>query len=220
MGSNSSSSGPVGVHLVGSICGVPTPAASFQRCIAAFPNRLRRLPDGEPANRFDFIGWQREQVFGATPAMLEKYDANDNVVGRGERSSPDVVARVVQSLARPLKPGYDDYALASYKDFVRLREEGVVPHGTRFQVCVPTVYCVMSLLRAEYAAQVEPLYTEALLGCLKRIQEQIPAEDLAVQVDVAAETMLLMAPPGEIIYHFDKVCQEARNQVESLRNER
>lgn len=200
----SSKSGPVGVHLVGSICGVSTPAASFQRCVAAFPGRLRRLPDGEPADRFDFIGWQREQVFGSIPAVLEKYDANDNVVAREERSTPEVVSGVVKTMG-PLRPGYDDYALESYKDFVKLREKGVVPKGTRFQVCVPTVYCVMSLLRAEYAAQFEPIYTEALFGCLQRIQAEIPADDLAVQVDVAAETMLLMTPPGEVIYHFDKV---------------
>ncbi|ETS84444.1 hypothetical protein PFICI_02469 [Pestalotiopsis fici W106-1] len=195
-------SSPVGVHLVGSICGAQTAADSFRKCVSAFPSRLRRLPDGEPATRWSFTGWQRD-VFSHSPVVLEQYKDDGDTVVPQQRASPAEVAEVVKNMP-PLKPKYDDFALESYAEFKRLRAEGTIPQGVRFLVCLPTVYCVMSLLRAEFAAAIEPLYTEALLGCLKRIEAEIPHEDLAVQVDVAAETMLIQTPPGEVIFHFDK----------------
>lgn len=190
-----------GVHLVGSICDAQTATDSFKKCVSAFPSRLRRLPDGEPASRNNFIGWQRT-VFSHTPAVLEQYDAQNDVVEQ-RAVTPSEVAEVVKNMP-PLKLRYDDFALESYAEFKRLRAEGAIPKGVRFLVCVPTVYCVMSLLRAEYAAAVEPIYTAALLGCLKRLEAEIPHEDLAVQIDVAAEPMLIKAEPGKRIYHFDK----------------
>lgn len=42
----------------------------------------------------------------------------------------------------------------------------------------------------------EPLYAEALLSCLQRIQDAIPAEDLAIQWDLAAEFALLEGVAG------------------------
>ena len=192
---------PCGVHLVGSVCDAQTATESFKKCISAFPSRLRRLPDGEPASRNNFIGWQRS-VFDHTPVVLEQYDEEDEVLPQ-RACSPTEIAMIVKSMP-PLNLRYDEFALESYAEFKRLRAEGVIPKGVRFLVCVPTVYCVMSLLRADFAAAIEPVYTEAMLGCLRRLESEIPHEDLAFQVDVAAEPMLIKAEPGKKIYHFDQ----------------
>ncbi|KAJ9365702.1 hypothetical protein DTO280E4_671 [Paecilomyces variotii] len=194
-------SSPCGVHLVGSICGAETATDSFKKCVTAFPSCIYRLPDGEPASRNNFIGWQRT-VFSGIPVALEQYDAKGDVIEQ-PKASPCEVADVIKNMA-PLKLCYDDFALESYAEFKRLKDEGVIPKSVKFLVCVPTVYCVMSLLRAEFAATVEPIYTNALVGCLKRLEAEIPHEDLAVQVDVAAEPMLIHARPGKRIYHFDQ----------------
>src|ERR1700754_688664 len=55
--STSSSTTPVGVHLVGS---VPLGSAEevFRRASAALGDRLRRIPDGETGPRSDWILWQ------------------------------------------------------------------------------------------------------------------------------------------------------------------
>ncbi|KAJ6024273.1 hypothetical protein N7540_005070 [Penicillium herquei] len=197
-------SSPSGVHLVGSICGAETATESFKKCISAFHERLRRLPDGEPASRNNFIGWQRS-VFSHAPFMLEEYDAQNDVIKK-PLATPAEIAEVVNNLP-PLNLRYDESGVESYAEFRRLRAEGIIPQGVRFLVCVPTVYCVMSLLRAEYAAAIEPLYTDALIGCLKRLEAKIPHEDLAIQVDVSAEPMLIKAEPGTVIYHFDQYCE-------------
>ncbi|KAF2250800.1 hypothetical protein BU26DRAFT_270221 [Trematosphaeria pertusa] len=188
---------PTGVHLVGSICGTATSASAFYKALTSFPNRLRRLPDGEPAHRSTFVGWQMG-VFAHTPDVLRKYDDAINCI----QQAPVPVAEVTKIVANmpPLEPGYDDAALESYAEFKKLKEEGKIPKGARFQVCLPTVFCVICLIREGFQEPVEPVYEEALLGCLRRIEEVVPSEELAVQWDIAGEPMTL---EGAFRPHFE-----------------
>jgi hypothetical protein len=48
---------PVGAHLVGSVP-LPEVEAVFVIAASALGDRLRRLPDGEPGARADWILWQ------------------------------------------------------------------------------------------------------------------------------------------------------------------
>jgi hypothetical protein len=83
---------------------------------------------------------------------------------------------------------YDDFALESYRDFCELREKGVVPPGIRFQVCLPTPFSVLlNRILPAYHAEVEVLYETAMLCALRRIQDNIPAKDLAIQWDTCLE---------------------------------
>jgi methionine synthase II (cobalamin-independent) len=76
--------------------------------------------------------------------------------------------------------------------FLRLRDEGVIAQGTRFQVSLPTPAGVVGpFVVAEDRAAVEPAYERALLGELQRILDGIPPEDLAIQWDTAVEFALL-----------------------------
>ncbi|KAB2580748.1 hypothetical protein DBV05_g445 [Lasiodiplodia theobromae] len=181
---------PQGVHLVGSMCGAPTAAAAFDSALSSFPGRLRRLPDGEPAHRGTFIGWQAG-TFAHTPALLRAYDAHFNALPQPP-ISPAEAAAVVAAMPKPLRPGYDDAALESWEVFKGKKERGEVPRDARFLVCLPTPFAVLCLVRPEFQELVEPLYEEALVdGCLRRIMEVVPREELAVQWDVAAEPMAL-----------------------------
>ncbi|GME65310.1 hypothetical protein GTA08_BOTSDO11875 [Neofusicoccum parvum] len=179
---------PQGVHLVGSVCGATTASDAFRTALKSFPHRLRRLPDGEPAHRSTFIGWQMG-VFAHTPAVLRTYDSSFNYLHQPAISADEAQAIVAGMPA--LKPGYDDAALESWAEFKKLREQGEIEQGVKFQVCLPSVFCVMCLIRPGFQQLVEPLYTDALLGCLRRIEAEVPAEDLAIQWDVAAEPMTL-----------------------------
>ena len=83
---------------------------------------------------------------------------------------------------------YDDFAIASYKKFCALRTQGHVPEDIRFQVSLPTpVNVVGNLIEQAWQGTVEPVYEAALLACLTRIQEYIPARNLAIQLDLASE---------------------------------
>ena len=101
----------------------------------------------------------------------------------------------VPSISTPpanLAPAYDDFALESYKTFCRLRDEGVIPRGIRFQVSLPTpANVICCVVHPEDQVRAEPLYETAFLSCLRRIQDSIPAEDLAIQWDMAVEFALL-----------------------------
>jgi hypothetical protein len=95
-----------------------------------------------------------------------------------------------------LKPlGYDDFALASYADFCKLRGEGIIESGVRFQVSLPTpLNVIASIIDEPYQVETEPLYEKALLASLRRIQDNIPTQDLAIQWDMAREIAMLETP--------------------------
>src|SRR5690606_24165960 len=80
--------------------------------------------------------------------------------------------------------GYAAAALESYPLFARLREEGVIRAGTRFQVSLPTpVAVISSFFQGPDRAAIEPVYADALLGELEQICAGIPHRDLAIQWD-------------------------------------
>ena len=92
--------------------------------------------------------------------------------------------------------GYADVALASYREFARARDGGVVPAGTRFQVSLPTpLAVVLSFFEPDAVAAAWPLYQSALLSELGRIADGIPHDDLAVQWDIAAEICFVLEDP-------------------------
>ena len=182
---------PCGVHLVGSIC-LSSAEEVFRKATTLLPGRLRRIPDGETQHRQNYFAFQRD-VFakaGASEA-LRKYDAQRKPLPC-DPVAPEEVARLAQRLRENLhSTGYDTNAIESYGLFARLRDEGVIPPGVRFQVSLPTPVNVMTMVAPAYQAAIEPVYEAALLRDLRRIEAAVPQEDLAVQWDCAIEFALL-----------------------------
>src|SRR5690606_17474156 len=82
--------------------------------------------------------------------------------------------------------GYAAAAVESYAIFRRLRSEGVIADGVRFQVSLPTIVAVVSaFFFGDDRAAIEPAYTAAMLRELDQILAAIPHDDLAIQWDVA-----------------------------------
>lgn len=179
---------PCGVHLVGS---VPLPSAEdvFRQACEALPGRLRRVPDGEPGNRQQWIAFQCD-IFANTPEVLVNFDGRNYNCPPGTTIN-DEVERIMKSMPQ-LQTGYDEIALSSYSIFRKLRADGAIPQGIRFQASLPTPLAVVGT-RIEHAFRpaVEPLYEDAILRALKRIETEIPKEDLAIQWDVAVEFGML-----------------------------
>jgi SAM-dependent methyltransferase len=178
---------PVGAHLVGSV-----PLASveevFRRTAAALGDRLRRLPDGEPGPRADWILWQYP-VFSALPQFevgppgdvsyrtLPKLRLRD-----GERAADVVLGSL----------GFAGAAIASYGIFSRLKLEGVIPAHVRFQVSLPTPLApVSAFIDPEHQALIEPVYEARVLEELEEIFAAIPHEQLALQWDTRLEFAML-----------------------------
>lgn len=118
--------------------------------------------------------------------------------GAGLDARPLWIADGVEAAEIALPPlGCADAARESYAPFTRLREEGVIRAGTRFQVSVPTpVAVISSFFSGDDRIAIEPVYEDALLGELEQILEEIPHEDLAIQWDVSSEMGILEGASG------------------------
>ncbi|MEY2514513.1 MAG: hypothetical protein QOJ89_1871 [bacterium] len=178
---------PVGAHLVGS---VPLGSAEevFRRTAGVLGDRLRRLPDGEPGPRSDWILWQYP-VFSALPQFevgppgadtyrtLPKLRLRD-----GERAADIVLDNL----------GFADMAISSFATFAKLKRDGVIPGHVRFQVSLPTPLApVSAFIDPEHQAQVEPIYEARVLRELDEIFAAVPHDQLALQWDTRLEFAIL-----------------------------
>jgi hypothetical protein len=151
---------------------------------------LKRIPDGEVGRRFHWIMFQAD-VLGQAEG-IERVGENPIPV-HGLDVRPVRVEDGVDAASLVLPPlGYAEAALESYEIFRRLREEGVVAPGVRFQVSLPTPLAVVAaFFPTEQRAAVEPVYRDALFRELDVILDAIPHEDLSIQWDTAVEFQLI-----------------------------
>jgi len=175
-----------GVHLVGS---VPLGSAEevFRTASSILGGRLRRIPDGETGVRSGWIAWQ--YPFLANNPQFEMVPPDPNAY----------VTRPLLKLRSPIassditidQPGYANAAIESYAVFSQLKQAGIIPAHCRFQVSLPTPLApIAAFVIPEDQAVVEPAYKAAMLAELDRITTAIPANELAIQWDVAVEFAL------------------------------
>jgi hypothetical protein len=156
----------------------------FRTVSEALGERVRRIPDGETGDRSQWIRWQvfafRENpAFELDPRLKGSDYQTDFYALRPGIAPTDVTFG-------PL--GYAEHAIASYAVFARLRHDGVVPPGCRFQVSLPSPYNVLDrhvTPRDRLAAEVP--YERRMLAELDEMFAAIPAHDLAIQWDAAHE---------------------------------
>lgn len=162
------------------------------------PDRLERIPDGETGERHNFTAFQGA-FFSAVPEMtvqLVKSEPFVTSIGTTEHTQSQITDAIEKLRKSKPETGYDTAALESYEVFKRLREQGVIPKGVRFQVCLPGVTnIVFPFAKPDFRAAAEPVYEEALFRAMRNIQDHIPHEDLAIQIDLAIETAF-----GEDVY--------------------
>jgi hypothetical protein len=173
------------VHLVGS---VPLADARevFRTVSAALGPHLKRIPDGETAERSDWITWL-EPAFADNPA-LEKSDELFRIHATG-------TARIRYRL----KPGktvgdvafgnlfYADVAKRSYAEFAALKKQGVVPQGARFQIdLVPAHSVIWLFLQDDLHQPLDPVFNAALKREIDKIAAALPHDQVAIQFDVAS----------------------------------
>jgi hypothetical protein len=178
--------------LVGSVP-ARSAAEAFQAGAAHFGDLVFALPDGETGPRSTWVGYERETLVRPNPAV--------SVVA--ETTSPTGIPRhTYESPVFRLRPGTSavtfgtwpriDDAIASYREFTALRESGVIPPGLRFQVGLPFPVSALNGLRADFAADYEVAFggfADLVERELARLLAAIPAEDLAIQWDIAFETL-------------------------------
>ncbi len=180
---------PQGAHLVGSV-NFDDAETTIRTTAAVLGDRLKRIPDGEVGPRFHWILFQPD-ILGTAEGIERVGD--QPILVKGLDARPVRVADGVDPATIVFPPlGYAAAAGESYAIFVRLREEGAVAGGTRFQVSLPTPLAVVgAFFPAEQHAAVEPVYRDALFRELDEILAAIPHEDLAIQWDNAVEFQVI-----------------------------
>jgi len=186
---------PQGALLVGSV-NFDDAETTMRTAAELLGDRLRRIPDGEVGKRFHWIMFQPD-VIGRAEGIErigdEPIPFPAGIDARGLRIGEGVDAASIE--LPPL--GYAAAAIDSYAVFARLRAEGAIPAGIRFQVSLPTPLAVISsFFHGDDRAAIEPVYTAAILRDLDEILAAIPHEDLAVQWDVASEMGIIERAAG------------------------
>ena len=182
------------IHLVGSVA-MPDSESVFRALSSELAPWLRRIPDGETGERHRWIYWQREMLLShlnmeldpdATPLALYQWDGELIRETELVRFKPDVDPSSVV-----FETGYAPAAIASYDVFRQLRDDGVIPAGVRFQVCLPTPMAsgYMYISPASIKDYL-PVYEKALLTALSSILDAISHHDLSIQWDICQEVLI------------------------------
>ena len=181
---------PVGAHLVG---GLFAPDAERAMRVAAgiLGRHLYAVVDGETGERSQWVRWQLDRLTAVGGIELAGTHVNPNAQDEVYYENPSLAigAGVERLPDRVL--GYADAAEASYPIFCRLRDEGAIAPGVKFQVSVPTPYAtVVAWVRDEDQVRFLPIYANAIASEVQAIAE-IVGEDLLLQYDVAVEVGVL-----------------------------
>jgi hypothetical protein len=182
------------VHLIGSVP-LDSAEAVFRQVSGALGPWLSRIPDGETGERARWIRYQ-QLMLQAHPDMEPDTDAPTLKFvqwdGKLVREWHQVrFRRGVDPKKVVFDIGYDRAAVESYGVFKRLRDQGVIAKGVRFQVCLPTPLAIAVMYVSPNA---RPAFTEvyerAMHATIRRILESIPATDLSIQYDVCQEVLV------------------------------
>ena len=197
------------VHFNGSV-NLADAETVMREITARVPSGVRRIPDGETGDRGNWIFFQLQrfvQLPWLVPAgPLDTTDGDYEELPQLRLA--DGVDPAELRLADGVDPaqvswpdlGYADAYLGSYTIFARLREEGVIPAGVRFQVEYPTpMASIGGYIVPEQQQVLLGSYERAMFADLDRLLAAIPPDEVAVQWDVAVEFGVLeeaFAPGG------------------------
>lgn len=173
------------IHLVGSVPMASTEAV-FRAVAKNFGGLCKRIPDGETAERSDWITWL-EPAFANNPSFERSGDffrVHESGTGRERYALKNGVSVADVKFTNLF---YADIAIKSYRIFKQLKNEGVIRPETKFQVDLVPAHSViwLFLIDALHAA-IDPIYNDALRGEIDKIAAAIPHDELAIQFDVAS----------------------------------
>jgi len=206
-----------GAHLVGGLA-APTAEDAMRTTSSILGRHLARLTDGETGARSQWIWWQIDQLQAVPGIRMGQPQINPDTGNPDYSVFPGLDVDAGATIPRR-GLGYADAAIASWAVFERLRAEGAIPAGVRFQVSVPTPYAVVvAWVQATAQNGFFATYKAALLDEIADICTAIPAEDLAVQWDVAVEIGVLegVFHPTPELATFDRVTAELADCVAAV----
>jgi hypothetical protein len=176
--------------LVGSLPAASTDSA-LRQASGFFGDLVFALPDGETGPRAAWVSYERERLVRPNPGVVTVQET-ESPTGLPRHAYETPVFGIhpgVTELHWDSWPRIDD-AITSYQVFRALRAEGVIGPGLRFQVGLPFPASALNAFKADFAADypvAERGFEDLVARELRRLTDSIPAEDLAVQWDMAYE---------------------------------
>jgi hypothetical protein len=214
---------PGEVLLVGSL---PFDVAedAFRASAGALGGHVACLPDGEVGPRTHWVGMLAALVFTEHPDIEETMAPPEHELEQPDREGERQPVEDLEGIWNfRVKPGrsvrFDDlkygrFATDSYAIFRRLREEGVIAPGVRFQVSLPAPHSAIDGF-FEDPGQWPELYRAYVDGLRREITtmlETIPAGDLAIQWDVAWEFVDMAMGERNFFRFWPKLTAEQKFQ--------
>lgn len=180
------------VHMVGS---VPRQNAEevFRLVGGMLANRLPRITDGETGPRNYWITSQARVLHYSDAFEPADHDWDPDSGSVPETGAPKYRLKEGVDAASLVIPtfGYAAEAKESYDLFRRLRDEGVIPSETRFQVSLPTPTAFLTgIVAPESRKAVARAMDTNVREDVLRIVETIPHKDLAIQWDACLEVFI------------------------------
>lgn len=190
-------------HLNGSL-NLPDTETVFRTVAEISGDTVARIPDGETGVRLGWIG-------ALVPRFRESPMLAESTRNTGYTTQP------VFRLADGVSPddlvmpelGYAAAARHAWPIFGQLRSDGVIAQSTRFQVSLPTVTAgVAPFFAPEAREPARPAYARRLRSELEEILDLVPADDLAIQWDVAVEMGMIEGAFPMPFDPFDMVIEQ------------
>jgi hypothetical protein len=187
---------PGDVLLMGSLH-FRTEEDALRAAAAGLGSDVNAIPDGEPGDRNTWTTYlgiatysrHRDLVETRTSSKWEPQPEDEGRPGSGPEYNwtfqikPGVDALDFDTLH------YAEAALKSYAIFTRLRDEGLIAPGVRFQVSLPGTSSGVNQMFDDFEQWpvVHAAYARAIGSDIEKMLETIPADDLAIQFDLAWE---------------------------------
>ncbi|MDF2119147.1 hypothetical protein PY365_26605 [Roseiarcaceae bacterium H3SJ34-1] len=176
------------VHFVGSV-----PLGSIAEVLttissAAAGAHVSRLPDGELGGKKGYVSNQR--------ATFERLDAFQPGAQRSDwrRLNSGIQQFALKSLkevptvADVGELGHARWAMEAYQTFRDLKQRGFVREETRLKMALPSAYGVLSFfVDRESVPALLPTFIAAIGAEIDRIAEEIPHDQIAIQIDASME---------------------------------
>jgi hypothetical protein len=212
------------VLLVGSLP-FDTPEEAFRAAGKVLDGHAGWLPDGEPGSRKMWVGCLLPEVYATHPDLEEtKAPPTHEVADVPDESVTDGPGEELEGMwLFKIKPGhtlhlddlrYGTWAAESYKEFCRLREEGVIGADVKFQMCVPSPHSAIDGIFEDPSQwpEIYAAYIKGIRGEIAKALETIPADDLVIQWDIALEFLDLFMGDKKWLRFWPKLTFEEKYQ--------
>ena len=182
------------VHMVGSLP-LADAETAFRTVGAALGGHMRCLPDGETGRRTRWISFVHDRLkahpdleIDPTVPVFRFTQWDGKVVYEVERRR---IRAGVAPADLAFDTGYADDALRNYEVFRRLRADGAIPAGLKYQICMATPLAIAyNFISPNAHDGFVPAYTAHLGAELGRIADALPHDEIAWQWDVCPEVLM------------------------------